>query len=47
MEEMRNGYRLLLENLNGRYHLGDLGVDGRMFEYEGVNWIYLAQDRIQ
>jgi hypothetical protein len=45
-----------LENLEGREHLEDPGVDGnlakiRMYlretEWEVVNWIHLAQDRDQ
>jgi hypothetical protein len=27
---MRNGYKKLLENLKGKGHLEDLGVDGRL-----------------
>jgi len=35
------------ENLKGRDHSEDLGIDGRiaMIECEGVDWIQLAQDR--
>jgi hypothetical protein len=44
---------LRLENLKGRDHMEDLGVDGRITLYlreiglKGVNWIHLAQDRDQ
>jgi hypothetical protein len=32
-----------LENLNGRYHLKDLGINKRMDITEvGVDWIHLA-----
>jgi hypothetical protein len=40
-----------LENLKGRDHMEDLGVDGRITLYlreiglKGVNWSHLAQDR--
>jgi hypothetical protein len=41
-----------LENLKGRHHLKDLGVDGRLIlvwifreiGWEGVNWIHLSQN---
>jgi hypothetical protein len=44
-----------LENLNGRHHLKDLSVIGRIISewslgkkgWEHVNWIHLAQDRAQ
>jgi hypothetical protein len=35
-----------LENLKGRDHLEDLGVDGEI-AWKGVDWICLAQDRNQ
>jgi hypothetical protein len=28
--EMANAYKILLENLKGRDHLEDLGIDGRI-----------------
>jgi hypothetical protein len=38
-----------LESLKGKYHLQNLGVDGRIILSwiirKGVDWIYLAQDR--
>jgi hypothetical protein len=40
-----------MENLKGRDHMEDLGVDGRIIlEWilgVGVDWIHLAQDRDQ
>jgi hypothetical protein len=40
-----------LEDLKGREHLEDLGVDGTMYHkgkvWEGIDWIHLAQDRVQ
>ena len=30
MKEMRDAYRVFLENLKGRYHLKYLGVSGRI-----------------
>jgi hypothetical protein len=30
MGEMRSAYRILVANLKGRYHVEDLGVDGRI-----------------
>jgi hypothetical protein len=30
MGEIRNAYRFWSENLKGRYHLGDIGVDRRI-----------------
>jgi len=42
------------ENLKGRDHLEDLGVDGKIvlvdlreIGWEGVNWMHRAQDRPQ
>jgi hypothetical protein len=35
MGEMRNAYKIWLENLKGRDHLEDLGVDGRII----LEWI--------
>jgi len=31
-------------NLKGRDHSEDLGIDGRIIGWEGVDWIHLAQD---
>jgi hypothetical protein len=49
---MRNEQRKL--NLKGRYHLGDLGVDGGYYQHfyketrcKGVDWIYLVQYKTQ
>jgi hypothetical protein len=43
-----------LDNLKGRDHLEELGIDGRKIRmdhreigWEGVGWIHLAQDRDQ
>jgi hypothetical protein len=41
-----------MENLKGREHFEDLGVDGAIISewvlvWEGVDWMYLAQDRDQ
>jgi hypothetical protein len=44
-----------LENLKGSDHSGDVGEDGRIilegiiqkYEWEGVDWVHLAQDRDQ
>jgi hypothetical protein len=30
MEVKRNAYRIELENMKGRYYMGDLGIDGRI-----------------
>jgi len=27
---MRNVYRILMENLSERYHMGDLGINGKI-----------------
>jgi hypothetical protein len=41
-----------LENLKGRYHLEDLGIDGRYYEngplgnrVGSVDWMHLSEDR--
>jgi hypothetical protein len=51
---MRNIYKFWAENLKGRNHSEDLGIDGRNIrmdltgtEWEVVDWIHLAQDRDQ
>jgi hypothetical protein len=41
-----------LENLKGRDHLEDLGIDGKIIlewitGWEGVDWMHLVQDRDQ
>jgi hypothetical protein len=41
--EMRNT-TFWSESLKGRYHSEDLSVYGREIRWEGVDWIYLAQD---
>jgi hypothetical protein len=38
------------ENLKGKHHLEDLGIDGKRMDlveigWEGVDWIHPAQDR--
>jgi hypothetical protein len=47
---MRNT-QFWLENLKGRDHLEDLGVDGRMILKKTgckvIDWMHLAQDRDQ
>lgn len=35
MGEMRNIYRILIKNVKGRVHAGDLGIAGRMI----LKWI--------
>jgi hypothetical protein len=50
MGEMR--IENLSENLNGKYHFGDMNVDGRIIlkwilKKHDVNWINLIQDRVQ
>jgi hypothetical protein len=52
MGEGRNAYRVLVGKPEGKYHLEDQGVDGRMgLKWTlrrlvgGVEWIHLAQDR--
>jgi hypothetical protein len=53
MGEGRNVYRILMEKPEGKDHLKDQGVDGRMESKwtlgrlvgAGVEWIHLAQDR--
>lgn len=52
-EECEKCLQNLSENLKGRGHVGDLGIDGRIIwkcvfkevGYEGVYWIELVQDR--
>jgi hypothetical protein len=52
MEEERKVYRVLVGKLEGKNHLEDQGVDGRMGSQwilgrlaGGVQWIQMAQDR--
>jgi hypothetical protein len=52
MEEGRNVYRVLVGKPEGKVHLKDQGVDGRMGSkwtlgrlVGGVEWIHLAKDR--
>ena len=50
MGERRCVYRVLVGKLEGKDHLGDPGVDGRiilnwMFRKWSMDWIELAQDR--
>jgi hypothetical protein len=40
-----------LENLEGRVHLEDVGIHGRIMDFketgkEDVDWIHLSQDRV-
>jgi hypothetical protein len=35
MDDMRKAYKILLENLKGRDHLEDTGIDGKMI----LEWI--------
>jgi hypothetical protein len=48
MMEMRNAYKIFIRNPQGKNHLGDLGVDGRiilkcilkiMCVWIGFNWL--------
>jgi len=41
MGEMRNSYKIFVENLRGRDHSEDLGIGGRVI----LEWMHLAQDR--
>jgi len=53
MEERRGVYRVLVGKPEGKNHLGDPGVDGRIilrwilrkWNVGGMDWIELAQDR--
>jgi hypothetical protein len=52
MGEKRGAYRILVGRREGRHHLGDPGVDGRIILKwilktwdGGMDWIELAQDR--
>jgi hypothetical protein len=49
MEEMRNDYKILVEKVEG--DLVDcrriLKMDLKEIRFEGVNWIQLAQGRVQ
>jgi hypothetical protein len=55
MGEIRNEYRILLENPEGkrpfgtsrRKWKGNIRMDLREIGWEGVDWIHLAQDRDQ
>jgi hypothetical protein len=51
---MRNAYEILVRKPEGKRSLGrsrhrwqDIRMDLREVEWEGVNWIHLAQDRDQ
>jgi hypothetical protein len=53
---MKNAYTVFwLQSLKGRDHSEDLGVDGRIIlewilreiRWEAVDWMHLAQDRVQ
>jgi hypothetical protein len=43
--------KLKSENLNRRYHRGELGEDANMdfqeLECDGVDWIHLIQNRVK
>jgi hypothetical protein len=53
--EVRSAYKILVENLKGKDHFGDVGVDVRSNnkmdlrekECKDVNWTCLAHDRHQ
>jgi hypothetical protein len=52
MGEKRGAYRILVGRPEGRHHLGDPGVDGRILLKRvfkkwdgGMDWIQLAQDK--
>jgi len=54
MGERRNSYIILVEISEGKNHLRDLGIDGRIIlkwilDKKGmsVEWIHVAQDREQ
>jgi hypothetical protein len=49
---MRTRTKFWSENLKGRHHSEDLGVDGKIKwflgkQWEGVDGVHLAQDRYQ
>jgi hypothetical protein len=52
MDELRNAYNILVGKPEGKNHLGDLGVDGRIIsewvlgkqEWKGVDKMHLVQD---
>jgi hypothetical protein len=51
----RNAYKILMQNLKERYYLGKTKVDRKIILkcilkeilYEDVNWVHLAQVRVQ
>jgi hypothetical protein len=53
MGELGNAYIFRSENLKGRYHLEDVGLDRKIILewilreiwWESVNWMHLAHDR--
>jgi hypothetical protein len=55
MSEIKNAYKIVIEKPERKRSLGRLrrGWEGNIksdfkgTEYEGVKWIYLAQDRVQ
>jgi hypothetical protein len=55
MWESRNAYRILVGNPGGKRSLGrsrrrwldNIKMDLREIEWDGMDWIYLAQDRDQ
>jgi hypothetical protein len=50
MGEMRNAHIILVGKPERKDRLGDLGVDGKIIlriRCKGVDWIHVAQDKIQ
>jgi hypothetical protein len=53
MGEKRNAYRILVGEPEGRRPLGrprcrwldSIKMDPRVIDWDGIDWIYLAQDR--
>jgi len=47
MAEMRNVYKIFVENLKGKCHLQDLGMDLNVTGLEGFDWVRLTRHRNQ